>query len=380
VDAHTYDLTASGGNLASFNGMVGIDLAAGQNITGLTGIALHAGEPAIDETYVLDNTPIVVVDGGVMGTPGDLIIVNAGVYTRHFTAIEITFSEDADNPAGSSGEDDVTNPRNYILLKPGLNGIYDTTSCLSFANNGNKPLPDDVVVPTGPVTYDDNANAGPFVATVVVNNGNPLPSGDYRLLICGTTSIIDLVGNPLGNGVDHGTTFNIYDPVLPATGFAPDRVTVLPEQGVEYASLGDLWLEIPKLGVQMDIVGVPQANGKWDVSWLGRNAGWLQGTAFPTWSGNSVLTAHVWNADNSAGPFVYLNTLWYGDRIIVHAWGQEYTYEVRSVKQVRPDSATAAFQHRDNPWLTLLTCRSWDADTGTYRYRVLVQAVLIDVK
>jgi LPXTG-site transpeptidase (sortase) family protein len=171
-------------------------------------------------------------------------------------------------------------------------------------------------------------------------------------------------------------------PVLPSTGFAPQHVTVLPAQPAEkaYAALGDLWLEIPKLGVQMSIVGVPQTNGTWDVSWLGNNAGWLQGTAFPTWSGNSVITGHVWNANNKAGPFVYLNTLWYGDRIIVHAWGQQYIYEVRSVMLVRPDSVTAAFQHKDAPWLTLTTCRSYDIEKGTYRYRVLVQAVQVQIK
>jgi LPXTG-site transpeptidase (sortase) family protein len=106
----------------------------------------------------------------------------------------------------------------------------------------------------------------------------------------------------------------------------------------------------------------------------------MREAVFPTWNGNSVITGHVWNADNTAGPFVYLNTLWYGDRIIVHAWGQQYTYEVRSVMQVRPDSTSAAFQHKDTPWLTLTTCRSWDANSGTYRYRVLVQAALVNVK
>jgi hypothetical protein len=53
---------------------------------------------------------------------------------------------------------------------------------------------------------------------------------------------------------------------------------------------------------------------------------------------------------------------------------------VRGVTQVRPDSTVAAFQHKDTPWLTLTTCRSWDADKGTYRYRVLVQAALVSIK
>lgn len=169
---------------------------------------------------------------------------------------------------------------------------------------------------------------------------------------------------------------------LPDTGFAPGQITRLFAQPAEkaYAAMNDLWLEIPALDLKMDIVGVPLTNGAWDVSWLGEKAGWLESTAFPTWSGNSVLTAHVWNADNTPGPFVKLNTLRWGDRVIIHGWEQEYIYEVRSVTQVQPDSITSALEHKDTSWLTLLTCQAWDAERGTYRYRVLVQAALIEVK
>ena len=53
--ADTYDLTVSGGNLASFNGIVGINLANTQNITDRIGNPLPNGEPLIDETYLVDN-------------------------------------------------------------------------------------------------------------------------------------------------------------------------------------------------------------------------------------------------------------------------------------------------------------------------------------
>jgi LPXTG-site transpeptidase (sortase) family protein len=170
---------------------------------------------------------------------------------------------------------------------------------------------------------------------------------------------------------------------LPGTGFAPGVKTILPEQPANkhYASLGDLWLEIPRLGVQMPIVGVPQsADGKWDVSWLGNDAGWLNGSAFPTWNGNSVITGHVWNADNTAGPFLYVNTLWWGDQIIVHAWGGQYVYEVRSVQQVSPGSTATMLKHEVLPWVTLVTCRGYDAANNSYKYRVLVRAVLVKTK
>jgi LPXTG-site transpeptidase (sortase) family protein len=170
--------------------------------------------------------------------------------------------------------------------------------------------------------------------------------------------------------------------VLPASGFAPQRVSVLAAQPAKkaYADLGDLWLEIPRLGVQMPIVGVPQTDGEWDVSWLGNDAGWLNGTAFPTWAGNSVLAGHVYDANGNPGPFVHLNWLWWGDQVIVHAWGAQYIYEVREVLQVAPGATSAVIKHEQLPWVTLVTCRGYDEATNSYKYRVAVGAVLVEVK
>jgi len=52
------------------------------------------------------------------------------------------------------------------------------------------------------------------------------------------------------------------------------------------------------------------------------------------------------------GPFVNLSTLKYNDQIIVHAWGQRYIYQVRSVLEVRPDNVSV-ISHEDLSWLTL---------------------------
>jgi LPXTG-site transpeptidase (sortase) family protein len=168
--------------------------------------------------------------------------------------------------------------------------------------------------------------------------------------------------------------------IIPGTGFAPNRVSVLSAQTTSYAALGDLWLEIPSLGVNAAIVGVPQSSGTWDTSWLGKDAGWLNGSAFPTLAGNSVLTGHVYDAFGKPGPFAGINRLWYGSQIIVHAWGVEYVYEVRAVMQVDPTNSTAMMKHQDLPWLTLVTCRGYNETSDTYKYRILVRAVLVDVK
>jgi LPXTG-site transpeptidase (sortase) family protein len=106
----------------------------------------------------------------------------------------------------------------------------------------------------------------------------------------------------------------------------------------------------------------------------------LEGSAYPSWTGNSVLTGHVWNAENSAGPFRYLNILWWGDKVIVHIAGQQYVYEVRSVKEVAPTDVNAMMKHEDLSWLTLVSCKGYVESTGKYRSRILVRAVLSEVK
>jgi len=166
---------------------------------------------------------------------------------------------------------------------------------------------------------------------------------------------------------------------LPKTGFAPFKQTILPSQPSDknYSSTGQ-WLEIPRLGVSIPLVGVPLVNGAWDVSWLTKQAGWLNGTAFPTWNGNSVLTSHVYTADGKPGPFINLSGLKYGDKVILHSYGNAYTYEVRENKVVAPDDVTV-LGHKDQPWLTLITCKKYIERSDKYQSRVAVQAVLVNV-
>jgi LPXTG-site transpeptidase (sortase) family protein len=116
----------------------------------------------------------------------------------------------------------------------------------------------------------------------------------------------------------------------------------------------------------------------WNVSWLENQAGWLQGTAFPSWSGNSLLTGHVYMASGLQGPFVNLNKLKYGDKIIVHAYGQKYTFAVQTNTIVVPDDESA-MKHEEKSWLTLVTCKDYDEKTKTYRNRVVVRAILVQV-
>jgi LPXTG-site transpeptidase (sortase) family protein len=296
----------------------------------------------------------------------------------------VTFSEDVNNPAGSSNTDDATNPGNYLLINKGTNGIPDTTSCAAGLAG------DDERITVTNVTY----NATSFTSTVTLTAA--LPTGKYRLLVCGTTSIVDLANNALaGNGITSGTDY-IFDFIvntgttssstgtsLPETGFSPGLVTSLPSQPADksYASLGDLWLEIPSQGLKTSIVGVPQSEQGWDATWLGNDVGWLNGTAFPSWEGNSVLTAHVYNSNGLPGPFISLKDLRYGDRIIVHLYGEKYIFEIQSTRLTRPSSTNFALEHlEDYSYLTLVTCQGYNPLNDSYLFRRIVRAVLVDVE
>jgi LPXTG-site transpeptidase (sortase) family protein len=176
--------------------------------------------------------------------------------------------------------------------------------------------------------------------------------------------------------------WNAQPVALPSTGFAPGVLTTLPEQpkALAYDTLGDMWIEIPGLGLKSTIIGVPQSTDSWNISWLGEDIGWLNGTAFPTHAGNAVLTGHVYNADGQPGPFVDLSQMKYGDEIIIHAWNQSYVYQVRETKTITATNSQAVLEHEDLPWITLLTCRDSDAKSGNYLNRYLVRAVLVKIQ
>ncbi len=174
---------------------------------------------------------------------------------------------------------------------------------------------------------------------------------------------------------------NRWTVTIPETGFAPGKVTELSAQAAEqsYQSLGNLWLEIPRLGIQTNIMGVPVSGTSWDVSWLGRKAGWLNGTAYPSTEGNSVITGHVYLPNGKPGPFVNMRQLKWGDQVIVHMDGQQYTYEVRDVSRVRPDDLSP-LRHEDRSWVTLITCQGYNESNNTYAYRLIARAVLVSVQ
>jgi len=93
---------------------------------------------------------------------------------------------------------------------------------------------------------------------------------------------------------------------------------------------------------------------------------------------NTAITAHVYLPDGKPGPFVNLRQLMWGDRIEIRTLDERYVYEVRQVRLVKPEDVSV-LRHRDRDWLTLITCQGYDEAQDTYHWRLVVQAVLIEI-
>jgi LPXTG-site transpeptidase (sortase) family protein len=167
--------------------------------------------------------------------------------------------------------------------------------------------------------------------------------------------------------------------LIPVTGFTPNVVTELSVASRPVYAPSSLRIEIPVLNVKTSIVGVEFKDGNWDVSWLQDQAGWLNGTAYPTWRGNSLITAHAVNSDGRPGVFSGLNHLAAGEYVFVYNNGYRYTYRVES-NDLTQATDFDVLKHEEKPYLTLITCDTYDEKSGMYLLRVVVRAVLVDVR
>ena len=93
-----------------------------------------------------------------------------------------------------------------------------------------------------------------------------------------------------------------------------------------------------------------------------------------------MLAAHATDADGRPGVFAGLDSLVYGQQVILHVLGQAYTYEVRTVDDwVRPNDIRLITRHEQFPWLTLVTCHGYNPENGTYNFCTVVRAVQVRV-
>ena len=365
-------------------------------------------------TAVPGGTTITYASGATIPSGGCTLLVDVssstvGTHTNMIAAGDL--QTDVGSNAAPASADltvtqvQVTDPAVTKSGDPSTASVGDTiVFTLVITNNGTDDAADVVVTDAIPtfLTIQSTAvaPAGPTVGiagnTITIGFGTLSPGETYAVTI---STVVNSSAIPPGgqNSVTLTTTSPDADPTnnvdsaaitivvpglaIPETGFAPGRLTWLPPQPADktYLDYGDLWLEIPSIDVRTSIIGVPQSGGGWDVSWLGELAGYLDGTAFPTWAGNSVVTAHVTLVNGQPGPFENLKSLGFGDRVIVHAWGLRHTYEIREVDLVSP-ADRAVFRHEERSWLTLVTCHGYDEREATYRWRVAARSVLVSIE
>jgi len=369
---------SAGGTINSVSSPIGSNVTVIVNgITGDGSLGLNFDYDALDSVLDSGGNPVSVDFTGqtytIDNTAPQMSATNlASSFSIGPTNITLTFNEDAYDPPGQSGLiDDVTDLSNYIFAEEGTVAGFQSTACNNY----------DVV--NDSVSLADSISYNNITFTTTLTFNTPVPAGSYRLFVCGTTSIVDLAMNPLNGGSDSTYNFTVQASAssLPSTGFRHGSVTALSNQpAVKAYTSTAMTLEIPKLGVSMPIVGVPQSGKSWDVTWLGNSAGYLAGSAFPTWAGNTVITGHVWDSFNQPGVFAEIKSLKYGDQVQIQAWGMIYTYEVRESKLVTKKNVDAAFQSEAYDWVTLVTCEFYNPFTGNYLFRRAVRAVLVNVK
>jgi 6-phosphogluconolactonase (cycloisomerase 2 family) len=165
---------------------------------------------AVAGPYIIEAAPPRAIAIETVADTADGLLTAGEQLVTPVTQIVVTFSEPVADPAGSSDPDDVTNPENFQLLRPGANGTFQTASCVAV-------LGDDVRILPNSVDYL------PATRTAIAkyNDADSLVASDYRLLVCGSTSILDLAGNPLDGDTD-GTGGD--DLVLPFQVLATDAL------------------------------------------------------------------------------------------------------------------------------------------------------------
>ena len=383
-------------NLLVDDGMAACTLVRGTDMAGNNDADFEVGE---EWTYTCSVTAVAGTNNNIAtaDTTETLQDSDAASYTAAAALVADPALSKAGSPTQAAVGETVTftltvtnagtAPATNVVVTDPLPAMFDVVTVTSVDQFGVSvgaisvspaPAPYTVTVNLAILNVTDIVTI--TITTTVNSLGNPPINNTAWLTTTGSNTIqsndSDTVTTTLRSAP---STASNRPATLPATGFAPDVETKLPAQPQDrlYAAT-EVMLEIPSLGVKLPIVGVPKKNGTWDVSWLGKQAGWLEESAFPSWNGNSVLTSHVYASNGSPGPFVNLNKLKYGDQIIVHAYGQKYIFEVQTNQVVLPTDRSA-FQHEENPWLTLITCKEYDEKTNTYRKRVVVRAVLVKV-
>lgn len=187
------------GNLAGAGHSYSVDITPAADGTLSVGIVAGAAIDTAGNDSTAADPLTLTIDGAppaVLATSLDPVYTGIGPIR-----IDVMFSEAMHDPAGDSDPDDITNPANYLLVGAGDDGAFETVSCTDGAATGDDLFAVDAV----------NWNSTLLTATIFL----PAPPGvdNYRLIICGTTSLVDLAGNALNGGTDTTVRFAVGSPL-----------------------------------------------------------------------------------------------------------------------------------------------------------------------
>ncbi len=161
---------------------------------------------------VADFPPRVVKVHSVSDTGDDQLTLEST--HSSITQLYVTLSELVQDPVGDTDADDVTNPANYLLAHAGADGTLETSSCTTGVDAA------DLAISIDSVTWDEPS----LTARLRINGGQQLLYGAYRLLVCGSTSLKDVAGQPLDGDGD----FTGGDDFMLKFGVDVDNVLVNP--------------------------------------------------------------------------------------------------------------------------------------------------------
>jgi LPXTG-site transpeptidase (sortase) family protein len=314
-----------------------------------------------------------ITDNGGSEIDGRFLAMNAAVTLNNTTITRPLCAVPTSTPTNTLTPSETATPSSTPTQTPSLTSMPSNTLSPSVTLN-----PSSTPTPTPSLTSTPTSSATPTSTLTASSTATSTPPqlGLLPLAINNT---------PIANAAALNTAGLLLlselfanNTSLPNAGFAPVNArefVEVPSDNI-LTSL-DLILEIPSLNIILDIVGVPFVDSDWNISGLESDqAGYLYGTAFPTLGGNSVLAGHVWNFDNTPGPFNGLHELEVGDTVKIQAFGFTYIYEVQE-NDLKLRSDLGALQHSQHTMITLVTCETYDAASGAYLYYRVVEAALM---
>ena len=229
--------------------------------------------------------------------------------------------------------------------------------------------------PAGQTVVDLNADAAAALAVPAVGPAPsaavPAPTAARAGSVLGTDA---LPAAPPGDTAP-GSTTGPAAPDVPAAQPAPAALDEAPDPGPP------IRLRLPTLGIDSPVIPVGvTAAGDLEIPGDVDDIGWYRFGPLPgSTGGSAVLTGHVDNAQQGAGPFARLGELAEGDTVVVvDDTGADHAYTVLAREEWSKSEVPLdrIFDRGGSARLVLITCGGrFDAAAGHYEDNIAITAV-----